>query len=261
VAAYLGGYEDVLEVFDAYIDHGARRTPEGALNHNGVLELIDATAWVDSLFMFGMPLMRQFEFGGREQSLVFYGDQLRIFYEVLQQDNGLMRHADEHWINRQDEGVYWARGNGWVTAASAEYLRLMRNRGAVDAAVRDALNAQVSALLERQHDDGLWWTVLSHPGEAYRETSAAALMAFGMARAWRYGALGDEVLEPIRRAVRGLQTRLEQRDDGWVVVGTSGPTMAGRKNVYTDARLMDDLSYGVGAVVLALLERAGLPED
>jgi unsaturated rhamnogalacturonyl hydrolase len=261
IAAYLGGYVDLLADLTNYVDQRARRTEEGALNHNGVLELIDATAWVDSLFMFGIPLMRQAEFGGQQERLDFYGEQFRIFVAVLQRQGGLFQHADPHWVSAQEDGVFWARGNGWVTAAGADYLRLMRNRGSSDEVVAQALRQQITALIQQQDSSGLWWTLLSHPGELYLETSASALFAYGMARAWRYGVVGDEVLQPIRKAVAGLQTRIEARDEGLIVTGISGPTMAGNKQVYANVRLRDDLSFGVGTVILALLERAGLPEE
>jgi unsaturated rhamnogalacturonyl hydrolase len=261
VAAYLGGYVDLLADLTNYVDQRSRRTEEGALNHSGVLELIDATAWVDSLFMFGIPLMRQAEFGGQQERLDFFGEQFRIFVAVLQRQGGLFQHADEHWVSAQEDGVFWARGNGWVTAAGADYLRLMRNRGSSDEVVAKALRQQIEALIKRQDSSGLWWTLLSHPGELYLETSASALFAYGMARAWRYGVVGDEVLQPIRKAVAALQTRIETRGEDLIVTGTSGPTMAGSKQAYANVRLRDDVSFGVGTVILALLERAGLPEE
>ena len=44
VAAYLGGYDELLTAMNRYLDHEALRTPEGLLDHNGVLELIPPSA-------------------------------------------------------------------------------------------------------------------------------------------------------------------------------------------------------------------------
>ena len=123
--------------------------------------------------------------------------------------------------------AYFGRGNGWVTAAVAEYLRLIRNRGGEDEVVLNAFNRQVQALIDRQAESGRWWTLLSHPGEIYQETSASALFAFGLARAWRYGALDDQVLPVIHRAISGVLAKVVDRDGGPVVIDISGPTMAG----------------------------------
>jgi unsaturated rhamnogalacturonyl hydrolase len=260
VAAYLGGYDELLAAMNRYLDHEALRTPEGLLNHNGVLELIPPSAWLDSLFMVGMPLMRQAEFQGRDDRLTLLSEQLAGFIDVLSDDSGFFIHADEHWINAQDAGVFWARGNAWVTAAMGEYLRLKRNRGERDERVEQALQKQVEALASQQDASGRWWTLLSHPGEVYQETSATALFAFGMARAWRYGALDDSVLPVVHRAIDGVLEKIEARAGGPVVVDVSGPTMAGTRAVYSEVPLREDLSFGVGAVILALIETSGLPK-
>jgi unsaturated rhamnogalacturonyl hydrolase len=259
-AVYLGGYETAVGDLNRYLDEEALRTPDGLLNHNGVLSLIPPSAWLDSLFMFGLPVLRQVEFGGRADALDLYGEQFRGFMSILQHQSGLLQHADDHWINAQEEGVFWARGNAWVTAAGADYLRLMRNAERVDEVAETALKKQINALLQRQDASGLWWTLLSHPGEFYLETSASALIAFGLARAWRYGLVGDEVLAPVRRAVSAVQAKIERRSDALIVTGISGPTMAGTKATYAAVALREDISFGVGAVILALIERAGLPE-
>ena len=259
-AVYLGGFESMVDSMNRYLDQQALRTPEGLLNHNGVLELIPPSAWLDSLFMFGMPLMRQAEFQGRSSRLDFYAVQLRLFLDTLQDDSGLFIHADRYWINAQDDGVFWARGNGWVTAAVAEYLRLRRNQGETDPVVLDAFKRQIDALVERQAASGRWWTLLSDPGAVYQETSATALFAFGMARAWRYGALDDTILPIIHRAVDGVLAKVSDRDGGPVVTDISGPTMAGTRAVYAQVPLREDLSFGVGSVLLALIESAGLPQ-
>ena len=259
-AAYLGGFDDLVDPMNTYLDEAALRTPEGLLNHNGVLELIPPSAWLDSLFMFGLPLMRQAEFQGRTARLDFYAEQLRLFLTTLQDQSGLFTHADNYWVNDQDEGVFWARGNGWVTAAVAEYLRLIRNRGGEDEVVLNAFNRQVQALIDRQAESGRWWTLLSHPGEVYEETSASALFAFGLARAWRYGALDDQVLPVIHRAMDGILAKVVDRDGGPVVIDISGPTMAGTRAVYAQVPLREDVSFGVGSVLLALIESSGLPQ-
>ena len=104
-----------------------------------------------------------------------------------------------------------------------------------------------------------WWTVLNRPGETYLETSAGALFAFGMARAWRNGLLGDEVLPAIAKAMVGVRSRLVDGVDGPVVQGTSGPTSAGTFAEYSAVPQKDDILYGIGAVILSLIETSGLP--
>jgi unsaturated rhamnogalacturonyl hydrolase len=225
-----------------------------------VHEVLGATLWLDSLFMFGNLLTRWGELADDVRALDEYSRQFRIFTDLLQDESGLYTHAYD-WAAPQDDGVFWARGNAWVVAATYEYLRVRRNRGESDQGAVDAIQRLVEAFVERQDPDtGLWWTLLSHPGESYLETSAAGLVAFGLARGYRYGYLNDSILPVIANALDGLRANIDRDDRGRpVVTDISGPTSVGGHDMYASVALEDDLSYGIGAVILALLEASGLP--
>jgi len=99
-----------------------------------------------------------------------------------------------------------------------------------------------------------------HPGKYYLETSAGALFSYGIARAWRYGLAGDEVLPKLSMALDGIRSRIAKDDQGRpFVTGISGPTSADKLEEYGKVLLEDDLPYGVGAVIMALTETSGLP--
>lgn len=251
-------YRDVIQRFLRYVREEALRTPEGALNHLGTTEAV-VTAWVDSLWMVVVPLARFGVEGPDPASLDEAGVQHRVFATLLQDENGLFRHAHA-WPVPQDEGVYWGRGNGWVLAAQAEYLSALRAAGREDPEVLGSFRRLVAAVTAAQDPaTGLWWTVLNRPGETYLETSASALFAYGLALGWRSGLLSDEVLPVVARAMEGVRSRVVPGPDGPVVTGTSGPTTAGSFEQYASVKVRDDLAYGVGAVLLALTETAGLP--
>jgi unsaturated rhamnogalacturonyl hydrolase len=247
--------DDVLD----YLYTVAPRTEQGGISHMGTVDLFGETLWVDSLFMFGNVLIRWGELTGNARALSEFSKQYRIFAELLQQDGGLFTHA-YGWPGYQDEGVFWARGNSWVTAAGYEYLRVRAERGEQDEAVRASLQRQVDAIIASQDPaTGLWWTVMSRPGEIYLETSASALFALGMARGYRLGLLDDSVLPVIDRAMIGVRSKIVLDDqDRPMVTDISGPTTVGEFKDYAAVKLDDDISYGVGAVILALLETSGL---
>jgi len=251
-------YRTVVDDALHYLDHVAKRTDDGGISHRGILG--DATLWLDSLFMFGGLLTRWGEYTSDAARLDEMGFQFRVFTSRLQSEEGLYVHAC-CWSKPVDTDIYWGRGNGWVTASGYDYLRVRQVRGEVDDVVRDALARQIAAATGLQdQDSGRWWIVLNRPEETYLETSTGALFAYGMARGWRYGFLGDDVLPTIALAMRGVRDALTTDTAGRPVVsGVSAATEAGTFDYYKGVKVADDLAYGVGAVLLALVETSGLP--
>ena len=253
-------YQDVVvDVLDYLRD--APRTEEGGISHLGAGLLPLTSIWVDSLFMFGMVLNRHGESTDDVEALALMSEQLGIFAEVLQHESGLMVHADD-WVQEFDDDIYWARGNGWVTASLADYLRIRRLRGESDPNAERMFRSQVQGILATHDaDSGMWWTVMNRPGEGdnYLETSGTALFAYGMARAYRYGLLGQKELDAAKRAVEAVKGAVETDEQGRpFVTGISGGTDPSTFEGYTEVPLEDDLNYGVGAAILALLETSGL---
>jgi len=252
-------YAQVVDDFETYIHERALRTDYGGINHLGTEDLFGISIWVDSLFMFGGVLIRLGETRDDSRALGLFAEQHQIFTDVLQEAPGWYRHADG-WPGAQTPDVYWGRGNGWVTVAGYDYLRLLSLRGESDEHARAALEEQAAAVVAAQDaDTGLYWTVLNRPGESYLETSAPALFAYGLARAYRYGLQDGSVLPTIERAMVGVKARIEEDDQGRpVVTGVSSPTTVGTFDYYAELSTTDDISYGLGSVILALIETSGL---
>ncbi len=254
-------YRQVVADALRYYREEALRTPEGGISHFGAVELFGVSLWADSLFMFGNVMTGWGEHAGDAALLDEYATQYAVFADLLQEDAGFFRHA-AYSPFEQDDDVYWARANGWIAAAGYDHLRVRRVRGEARPEMAAAAATLIDAVRASQDpESGLWWTVINRGDESYLETSASALFAFAMARAWRYGYLGDEVLPAIAAAMSGVRDRIVDSDDGApVVTGISGPTNVGRFEYYAGVAVDDDISYGVGAVLLALTETSGLPE-
>ncbi len=251
-------YKDIIDEVLLYLFELAARTEEGGINHLGALEGL-VTLWVDSLFMFGMPLTRWGELEGDRQSLDEMSDQLDIFATTMQNPNGLFTHA-YNWPLDQDPDIYWARGNSWITPATADYLRARALRYETDERAEQILTDQITGIIDSQDASGGWWTVMNRPGETYLETSGSAFFAYGMARAYRYGFAGEEVRGPVADALAWVKTMIvPDAMDRPVVTGISGPTTAGDFDNYAMVEVEDDISYGVGSVILLLIESSGLP--
>jgi unsaturated rhamnogalacturonyl hydrolase len=213
-----------------------------------------------SLFMFGMVLNRHGEAADDADSLALMGEQLVIFQQQLQSESGLMVHADD-WVFPFDTDIYWGRGNSWVTIALAEHLRVRFVRGESNPGAEEMFRDHVAGVLASQDPSGAWWTVMNRAGDTdnYLETSATALFAYGLARAYRYGFVGEPKLSAAKRAVEAARSKVILDEQGRpVVTGISQGTEPSTYEVYTSRELQDDRNYGVGAVILALIETSGL---
>ncbi|MDH3653898.1 MAG: glycoside hydrolase family 88 protein [Myxococcales bacterium] len=252
--AYQRVVDDVLQ----YLRVDAPRTDYGGISHTGFLGNA-RSIWVDSVFMFGMVLTRWGELSGDASALDLLSEQMAIFAPRLQHENGLMQHADG-WPGDVDTDIYWNRGNSWVTASLSDYLRVRLLRGESDAVVEKVFREQVSGALALQDSEtGLWWTIMNRPGEIYQETSGPALFAYGMARAYRYGILGERELAAALLAVAGVKKRIQPDEQGRpVVTGISFGTDPTNFEGYAQVEQSDDVNYGVGAAILALIETSGL---
>jgi unsaturated rhamnogalacturonyl hydrolase len=252
-------YRNVIDDFFTYINEDALRTEEGGLNHLGTDDTFGVTLWVDSLFMFGGVLIRWGEEEDDRAALDEFALQHKIFTGLLQKESGWYQHAHD-WPGNQYENVFWGRGNGWVAAATTDYLRVLLARSEKDKGAKRALDRLFAAILSTQDaESGLWWTVVNRPGETYLETSASALFAYALARAWRYGFADDSVLATVEQAVSGVRAMITtDARDRPVVTGISGPTMPGSLEYYREIPVGDDLPFGLGAVLLMLVETSGL---
>lgn len=257
-------YRPVVDDALVYLREEAARTPEGALSHFGTLDLFDVMLWADSLFMFGNIFTWWGERSGEVQALDDYVEQYSIFADLMQQPPGFFRHAADQYPSvpfPQDPGIYWARANGWILAAAYDHLRVRRARGEalpeMEASARQLAEAVAGV---QDAETGLWWNILNRPDEIYLETSASALFAVGLARAWRYGYVSDAALPIIAAAVDGVRAQITEDDEGRpVITGISAPTSVGPFDYYAQLPQGDDISYGIGAVLLMLTETSGLP--
>lgn len=253
-------YRNVVDAVLHYLYDVAPRTADGGIGHTGTILPLPPSLWVDSLFMFGTVLARWGEAADDARALQEYATQFAIFADRLQTGAGYFRHADG-WPFPHDADVFWARGNGWAAVSAVEYLRVRQARRESDALVAASARRLLDAVVARQDaTTGLWWTVADAPGEGYVETSASALFAYALARGFRYGLLDESPLPALRAARRGLADALVRDGLGRpVVTAISGPTIVQTRAGYLAVPVADDRSYGVGAVILALIESSGLP--
>jgi hypothetical protein len=162
---------------------------------------------------------------------------------------------------------YWGRGNGWAAwglARSARYLDAPYGGGRYDEVVdrtgiREVLARFASALAARRSDDGGWPTDLAHPETCpASETSATGLITYMLAKGVNEGWLDRTAFTPVvLKALSLLLGRIDAQRD---LVGIQPPGTGPDCRVTTSNDPAVDVSYGVGAFLLAASEALKLPD-
>ena len=243
-----------------YLKHDAVRSTDGGICHFGYSGYKFASLWVDSLFMFGIFLVRWSELTGEKYGIDEFGSQLKIFSEKLE-NSGFFLHTSG-WINvNQEPNIFWARGNSWVTVALAEYVRIRKLRNEEDEYAEKLLGRHVNMVLSMQDKDtSLWWTLLNRPSETYLETSASALFAYGLAILYNNNLINSPIKKSILKTAKAILSNLDRDEfDHPIVKGTSMGTIPGNFEHYAKIKTKSDVTYGVGSVLLLLSEVSKIP--
>jgi rhamnogalacturonyl hydrolase YesR len=232
-----------------YIVVQAERTTERGLKHGGGRE----TYWLDTLYFSVPGLAYEAARSGDDDDFTEGARQLSLHAARLRDARtGLFFHCwreQDDW--RSDE--LWARGNGWVAIAAAEWLSLAPSTHPHRDQVVELLRTVCDALHPVQSDAGLWRTILDRT-DAYEEVSASAMIAFAMARGYVLGLLDDRARAAAIRCAAALNSAVAA--DG-AVIGVSGGTDPGDAAHYLGIP-RGTYAWGTGAWLLAMAEVARL---
>ncbi len=261
----------IIDAAHAYLDT-APRVHNGAIAHWGPETpwgFPTDQVWIDSQFMFGVFLVREFERTGDRAHLDAFIEQYGFFLELCRDDEqDLYFHAwdDDAGTTIPTEAAFWARGNAWVLISAVELLAAVGPEDRAWDALLPHYVAHAEALAAHQDASGLWHTILNQPRgedeENYLETSGSALIGSGLARGIHVGALDEAEWAPVvARVVAGVREKLEYEGEHLVVRGTSFGTNPGDYEDYVSVVQVDDLILGVGATVALLAEADGLPAE
>ena len=257
--------QHITDAATAYLLN-APRTDEGAIEHwaEGSFFGERQEVWVDSMFMFGLFLLQEHKRTGDEALLNELITQYLLFSQLCRDDvDDLYRHAynDVDDVNIPAEAHYWARGNSWVLIAGTELIAELGPEDPRLDSIVPLVSTHAEALIRHQRPDGLWNTVLNvhNDDDNYPETSASALIAYGLARGIRSGLLNnDATLEALTLAVDGVRGEVDQSSGVPIVEEVSFGTNPGDYDYYLSIGTGDDLILGMGTVMMMMAEVDGL---
>lgn len=243
-----------------WLANGLPRTEEDGYQHvttgatAAEVTLNENEIWIDTLFMailFTARMGVKYDRADWRQSSLH---QLLLHIKYLyDRKSGLFFHGWNFTGRHNFSEAFWCRGNGWFTLGLPEYIDLMRPY--LDEGILLYLNqtfrSQSEALLQLQHKDGLWHTLLDD-STSYTETSGSAAIAAGMLFGVRRGLLDGHFAEAAMKAVEAVLARVGE--DG-SVEGVSAGTPIGKLREDYAQIVMAPMAYGQ-ALTIALLGEA-----
>ncbi len=246
-------YLPYLDVWAEWIMDGIPRTEENGIQHIVFNSENYQQMWDDTLMMSVLPLAKIGLLLDRPHYVEEAKRQFMLHIKYLaDRKTGLWFHGWTFDGRHNFADALWARGNCWVTIAIPEFIELLDlpETDGLRMFLIETLEAQVKALVNTQHEGGLWHTLLDDP-DSYLEASAAAGFAYGILKAVRKGYISNEYAPC---AIKAIKAVLENIDDtGELQQVSFGTPVFDDLQGYRDIPLTS-MPYGQSMAILALVE-------
>lgn len=242
-----------LDVWAEWVMRDMPRTKENGLQHIVYNSVNYQQLWDDTLMMSVMPLAKIGLLLDRPHYVEEAKRQFMLHVKYLaDRKTGLWFHGWTFDGNHNFANALWARGNSWVTISIPEFIELLdlKETDGLRMFLEETLEAQVQALQETQHEDGLWHTLLDEP-DSYLEASAAAGFAYGILKGIRKGYL-DKKYEAV--GIKAVKAVLENISaDGELQQVSFGTPVFDDLQGYRDIPCTS-MPYGQSMAILLLVE-------
>ncbi|MBC9988332.1 glycosyl hydrolase family 88 [Haloferax sp. AS1] len=186
---------------DRYLDAAERayesllsfeRTEDGGIPHHDPDLAGIKSLWIDSVYMMCPFLARYGAAAGDADAFDEAVEQILIHAAHLRDGHtGLFRHIWVEQPNHYPQGAFWARGNGWAAAASADVLERLPEDHPKRDDLLDLFRSHCEALLPLQDGSGFWHNLVDDPHTPL-ESSGTLMFAYAFARGIDLGILDAE---------------------------------------------------------------------
>ena len=245
------GYLEVIRENAEWLMNKMPRTVEGGMQHLTTHTINNDQLWADTLFMTILFLARAGKVLNDQsmQDEAVYQTIIHIKY-LSDCESGLWYHG---WslTEKHFGGIFWGRGNCWVTAAIPEVLRTVEEMSGTDRRIlKESYKRQVEALVKYQDISGMWHTIIND-SSSYFETSATAGFAYGILSGIEQGILDESHYLYSYMAIRYIAGNYLE-EDGSLKQVSAGTAMGYDGEHYKNIGFCQT-PYGQGLMILAVL--------
>ena len=244
-------YLEVIRENAEWLMNKMPRTVEGGMQHLTTHTINNDQIWADTLFMTILFLARAGRVlnSQKMQDEAVYQTIIHIKY-LSDCESGLWYHG---WslTEKHFGGIFWGRGNCWITAAIPEILATVDNMSFTDRRLlKEAYKRQVDALVKYQDISGMWHTIINDKS-SYFETSATAGFAYGLLAGIEQGIIDEKHYLYSYMAVRYIVSNYLE-EDGSLKQVSAGTAMGYGSEHYKNIGFCQT-PYGQGLMILAVL--------
>jgi unsaturated rhamnogalacturonyl hydrolase len=230
----------------------APRTREGAFEHTVTENAsFPEQVWADTIFMAVLFLARLSRLTGEAA----YGEeairQLNLHLELLQDEaTGVLFHGWSCIAQNHMSSARWTRANAWIAVGTPMILQELEDLVIIPKETLERYRTLMRGLISFQQENGLWATVMDHPGY-YSETSGSAGIACGILKAVRLGLLEEAQLNAAQKTLNAVIANIKV--NGEVASVSSGTPVMPTIEAYNEIPCYPSL-YGQGLVLMLLSE-------
>ncbi len=241
-------YLNVIKDMAEYLKNDAPRFADGIFQHtvNSVKDVFPEQAWVDTMMMAGLFLVRVGKLLNRED---YFEDGLKQYHghEDFLQDpvTNLYYHGWDNIAKNHMSSIYWARGNGWAALTMAKALELVEVQHPSYMIIDCSLRDQLSALVRLQDESGLWHTIVNDPSSYLEVSGSSAIAAALITRGTLYN-------KYIQKSIAGILQEIEE--DGKVSKVSAGTAVMNDADGYKNVPYKRIQGWGQGLTLVFLAE-------
>ncbi len=241
-------YLNVIKDMAEYLKNDAPRFADGIFQHtvNSVKDVFPEQAWVDTMMMAGLFLVRVGKLLNRED---YFEDGLKQYHghEGFLQDpvTNLYYHGWDNIAKNHMSSIYWARGNGWAALTMAKALELVEVQHPSYMIIDCSLRDQLSALVRLQDESGLWHTIVNDPSSYLEVSGSSAIAAALITRGTLYN-------KYIQKSIAGILQEIEE--DGKVSKVSAGTAVMNDADGYKNVPYKRIQGWGQGLTLVFLAE-------
>jgi rhamnogalacturonyl hydrolase YesR len=238
-------YKEYLNRAANYISNDELRLDDRTLVRSWPREM---TLWADDLYMSVPFLARMAKITGDSKYLDDAILQVENFSKYLyNKNNGLYFHC-YYSDNGQNGVAHWGRCNGWVMMAQVELLSVLPEDHPKRNHLIHLLEDHIVGLSRYQDNSGMWHQLINKP-DSYLESSATAMIIYGVAKAVSEGWINPSYASIATSGWKGLVKKITEKGEVEdICVGTG---IQDNLRFYYDRPTKLNDNHGLGAVILA----------